>query len=109
PTCPRPFAGARRAGGDLAVGNPVLSQEYATYALILLDHSSLNYRVRSHFTTKAPGKGTGLGLSVCHGIVTEHGGKIWAENNENDDAGGATFFISLPVNERRIHTQKVLI
>ena len=61
------------------------------------------------FTTKAPGKGTGLGLSVCHGIVTEHGGKIWAENNENDDAGGATFFISLPVNERRIHTQKVLI
>ncbi|MDO8721608.1 MAG: response regulator [Syntrophales bacterium] len=45
------------------------------------------------FTTKAPGKGTGLGLSVCHGIVTEHGGKIWAENN---DAGGATFFISLP-------------
>lgn len=45
------------------------------------------------FTTKVPGKGTGLGLSVCYGIVTEHGGKIWAENN---DAGGATFFISLP-------------
>ncbi len=45
------------------------------------------------FTTKAPGKGTGLGLSVCFGIVTEHGGKIWAEHN---DAGGITFFISLP-------------
>jgi two-component system NtrC family sensor kinase len=46
------------------------------------------------FTTKAPGKGTGLGLSVCYGIVTEHGGKIWAENNK---VGGATFIISLPV------------
>ena len=48
------------------------------------------------FTTKPPGKGTGLGLSACHGIVTEHGGKIWAKNN---DAGGATFFVSLPVSD----------
>ncbi len=46
------------------------------------------------FTTKGPDRGTGLGLSICYGIVQDHGGKIWAVNNEQD---GATFFIELPV------------
>jgi len=46
------------------------------------------------FTTKPPGEGTGLGLSVCHGIVSEHGGHIWAESEPGQ---GATFFVELPV------------
>lgn len=46
------------------------------------------------FTTKAQGKGTGLGLSISYGIVKDHGGRIWAENNQ---WGGASFYISLPV------------
>ncbi len=37
-------------------------------------------------------EGTGLGLAICRGIVTAHGGRIWAERNEN---GGTTFIISL--------------
>jgi signal transduction histidine kinase len=37
---------------------------------------------------------TGLGLSVCHGIVTEHRGRIWAENRPE---GGAIFFIQFPL------------
>ena len=45
------------------------------------------------FTTKEPDKGKGLGLSVCYGILQDHKGKIWAENNER---GGASFFIELP-------------
>jgi signal transduction histidine kinase/ActR/RegA family two-component response regulator len=45
------------------------------------------------FTTKSPGEGTGLGLSVCHGIIGDHGGHIWAENGPQ----GATFFVELPV------------
>jgi DNA-binding LacI/PurR family transcriptional regulator/signal transduction histidine kinase/ActR/RegA family two-component response regulator len=45
------------------------------------------------FTTKPPGEGTGLGLSVCHGIVSEHGGHIWAESGPE----GATFFVELPI------------
>jgi two-component system NtrC family sensor kinase len=47
------------------------------------------------FTTKQTGKGTGLGLSICHGIVTEHGGQIYAKSHLGK---GATFFIELPIN-----------
>jgi signal transduction histidine kinase len=46
------------------------------------------------FTTKEVGKGTGLGLSVCHGIVTEHGGKIYAKSKQGS---GATFIVDLPI------------
>lgn len=46
------------------------------------------------FTTKGQGKGTGLGLSISYGIIHDHGGSIWAENNE---LGGASFYVRLPV------------
>ncbi len=46
------------------------------------------------FTTKPVGKGTGLGLSICYGIIQEHEGQIWGENNPK---GGATFIVELPV------------
>jgi len=44
------------------------------------------------FSTKPVGQGTGLGLSISHGIITEHGGVIWFENNE----GGTAFTFELP-------------
>ena len=47
------------------------------------------------FTTKAAGRGTGLGLSICHGIVTEHGGRIYARSQLGK---GTTFFVELPIN-----------
>jgi signal transduction histidine kinase len=46
------------------------------------------------FTTKEVGMGTGLGLSVSHGIIQEHGGRIWAESDEGE---GAVFVVELPV------------
>ena len=45
------------------------------------------------FTTKPHGQGTGLGLFIARGIVAQHGGCIYAENNP---AGGATFTVVLP-------------
>ncbi len=50
------------------------------------------------FTTKPPGKGTGLGLSVCHGIIRDHDGHIWAESTPGR---GATFVLELPVRGMR--------
>jgi CheY-like chemotaxis protein len=45
------------------------------------------------YTTKPVGHGTGLGLSISLGIISEHGGRIWAENVLG---GGAKFCIDLP-------------
>ena len=41
-------------------------------------------------------QGTGLGLFICKSIIEAHGGKIWAQNNP-DDEGGANFTFSLPL------------
>ena len=46
------------------------------------------------FTTKPVGEGTGLGLSLCHGIIAEHQGRIYAES---EPGKGATFVVELPV------------
>ncbi|HTY07065.1 MAG TPA: sensor histidine kinase KdpD [Gemmatimonadales bacterium] len=41
-----------------------------------------------------PGGGVGLGLTICRGIITAHGGRIWAENRPD---GGAAFQFTLPL------------
>jgi two-component system sensor histidine kinase KdpD len=41
----------------------------------------------------SPG-GVGLGLAICRGIVTAHGGRIWAQNREG---GGVQFRFTLPM------------
>ncbi|MFQ5702764.1 MAG: ATP-binding protein [Gemmatimonadales bacterium] len=58
------------------------------------------------FTTKPDGVGTGLGLSVSQGIVSEHEGRIWAENREE---GGARFIIELPAMETSKEGTKPLV
>ena len=46
------------------------------------------------FTTREIGQGTGLGLSICHGIVSEHGGRIWVVS---DGAQGSEFHLLIPI------------
>ncbi len=51
-------------------------------------------RLFDKFVTKSD-QGTGLGLYIAKGIIEAHGGRIWAQNNENEK--GATFSFSLPL------------
>jgi two-component system, OmpR family, sensor histidine kinase VicK len=51
-------------------------------------------RLFTKFATKSVA-GTGLGLFISKSIVEAHGGRIWAQNN--DDRIGATFAFSLPL------------
>ena len=46
------------------------------------------------FTTREVGEGTGLGLSMCHGIIAEHNGQIYAKSKSGK---GATFIVELPI------------
>ncbi|PKH46112.1 PAS domain-containing sensor histidine kinase, partial [Dehalococcoides mccartyi] len=61
-----------------------------------MSENVLNHIFDPFFTTKEVGKGTGLGLSIGHGIITQHGGKLYAESSEGK---GATFFIEIPINQ----------
>ena len=54
-------------------------------------------RLFSRFVSKSY-QGTGLGLYICKGIVEDHGGKIWAQNNP--DGKGAIFTFTIPVQNR---------
>jgi signal transduction histidine kinase len=56
--------------------------------------SEISPRLFSKFATKSE-TGTGLGLFISKSIVEAHGGKIWAENNQNES--GASFSFTLPI------------
>jgi len=49
------------------------------------------------FTTKP--KGTGLGLAITKRLIEQHGGILTFENNQD---GGATFMIDLPVQQKEM-------
>ena len=64
-------------------------------------------RLFTKFATKSY-QGTGLGLFISKSIIEAHGGRMWAENNNNNGSdtkhNGATFYFTLPVvdmNEQR--------
>jgi signal transduction histidine kinase len=58
-----------------------------------IDHDSLP-RLFTKFFTKSD-SGVGLGLYVSKLVVDAHGGRIWAENNE--DGPGASFIFTIPL------------
>jgi two-component system NtrC family sensor kinase len=59
-----------------------------------IPQSALKKVFEPFYTTKPPGKGTGLGLSICHGLIAEHGGRVYARNNAG---AGAAFVVELPL------------
>ena len=44
-------------------------------------------------------KGTGLGLILCHELVRENGGQIWAESTLSE---GSRFYFTLPSSIRAL-------
>ena len=60
-------------------------------------HPDIFPRLFTRFATKSF-TGTGLGLYISKNIVEAHGGRMWAENNPNEE--GATFRFSLPLTQK---------
>jgi two-component system, OmpR family, sensor histidine kinase VicK len=56
-------------------------------------------RIFEKFATKSEA-GTGLGLYISKSIVEAHSGKIWTENNSDDN--GATFSFTLPLSREKM-------
>lgn len=47
-----------------------------------------------HWRARPGGRGAGLGLYIARGILSAHGGRIWAESNPG---GGAVFCFEVPL------------
>jgi two-component system sensor histidine kinase VicK len=62
-------------------------------------------RLFTKFATKSE-TGTGLGLFICKSIIEVHGGRIWAENNNEGTKKGAVFAFSLPLDKKQQQQQR---
>lgn len=88
---------AMPGGGRLAVSAVQRSKEKEVLITISDTGRGIDPEILPHlFEPFITGKenGTGLGLSICREIVSNHKGRIHAENRPE---GGATFSVWLPV------------
>jgi signal transduction histidine kinase len=78
-------------------------QDHQEEAIVTIEDtgSGINPEIFPRLFTKFSSKsfsGTGLGLYISKNIIEAHGGKIWAQNNNDHGKHGATFSFSLPLN-----------
>ena len=62
-----------------------------------MDAAVLDRIFDPYFTTKAVGEGTGMGLATVHGIVNDHGGRIFVESAPGQ---GSVFRVLFPLLEK---------
>ena len=83
-------------GGKAAEGEVVIAVKDTGTGI----DAELMPRLFTKFAAKSY-QGTGLGLYISKSIIEAHGGKMWAENNDDNDSdtkhNGATFYFTLPV------------
>ena len=64
----------------------------------LIPENDLNQLFDPFFTTKEPGEGTGLGLAISYSIISEHHGRLYAHNTEEE----VEFVIEIPISPEKI-------
>jgi PAS domain S-box-containing protein len=67
-----------------------------------MDKAVVDRIFEPYFTTKAVGEGTGMGLATVHGIVNDHGGRIFVESVGGQ---GSVFRILFPVLENKAESE----
>jgi PAS domain S-box-containing protein len=67
-----------------------------------MDKTVVDRIFEPYFTTKAVGEGTGMGLATVHGIVNDHGGRIFVESAAGK---GSVFRILFPVLENKAESE----
>jgi signal transduction histidine kinase len=87
-------------GGDIIVRLTMAEGESVTLSVqdhgVGLTAAALKHLFERHYRARATRRmqGTGLGLYICDGIVSAHGGRIWAESLGRNR--GSTFWVILP-------------
>ena len=101
----------RKRGGIVAVeaqkkNNEIQNNQAAAMVSIKDTGSGIDPDIMPRLFEKFAAKsfqGTGLGLFISKNIIEAHGGKIWAENNNDNNADGgqyrkgAIFYFTLPI------------